>query len=350
GGFTAADPTAATHMYGEVQRMNIFRSTNAGVSASYIFQGITDASSLNVNFIPFFMLDPNNASVMLAGGRRLWRTTNVKAATVAWTAIKATIEPPGRPGGEEPPNSHYSENSPYNISTLAVAQGSSDLIWVGYNNGQVWKTTNGTAAVPAWTRVDQSGPIPGRWVSKILVDPASSQRVYVTLLGYVSGNVWKTENAGTNWANISGSGATALPAVPVTSLARHPQAPGRLYAGTDIGLFLSSDDGQAWAPIDATGGPGLAPVEQLFFKDAATLVVVTHGRGVYYGTFALPSCYANCDESTQLPVLNVQDFSCFLGRYSAGEAYANCDESTTAPVLNVQDFGCFLTRYAAGCP
>jgi hypothetical protein len=61
-------------------------------------------------------------------------------------------------------------------------------------------------------------------------------------------------------------------------------------------------------------------------------------------------CYANCDGSTVAPVLNVQDFTCFLQRYAAGESYANCDQSTVQPVLNVQDFTCFLQRYAAGCP
>ncbi|MEX2219353.1 MAG: S8 family serine peptidase [Phycisphaerales bacterium] len=61
-------------------------------------------------------------------------------------------------------------------------------------------------------------------------------------------------------------------------------------------------------------------------------------------------CYANCDDSTTAPILNVSDFGCFLTRYAAGEAYANCDQSTTAPVLNVADFGCFLASYAAGCP
>jgi hypothetical protein len=62
------------------------------------------------------------------------------------------------------------------------------------------------------------------------------------------------------------------------------------------------------------------------------------------------ACYANCDGSTIAPVLNVQDFTCFLQRYATGNSYANCDESTTAPALNVQDFTCFLQRYAAGCP
>jgi hypothetical protein len=62
------------------------------------------------------------------------------------------------------------------------------------------------------------------------------------------------------------------------------------------------------------------------------------------------TCYANCDSSTTPPVLNVQDFTCFLQQYAAGNSYANCDNSTVAPVLNVQDFTCFLQRYAAGCP
>jgi hypothetical protein len=62
------------------------------------------------------------------------------------------------------------------------------------------------------------------------------------------------------------------------------------------------------------------------------------------------SCYPNCDNSTTAPILNVQDFTCFLQRYAAGDSYANCDNSTIAPVLNVQDFTCFLQSYAAGCP
>jgi hypothetical protein len=60
-------------------------------------------------------------------------------------------------------------------------------------------------------------------------------------------------------------------------------------------------------------------------------------------------CYPNCDNSTQQPILNVLDFSCFLNKFAAGDSYANCDNSTQPPVLNVLDFGCFLNRFAAGC-
>lgn len=66
--------------------------------------------------------------------------------------------------------------------------------------------------------------------------------------------------------------------------------------------------------------------------------------------FTPAPCYANCDGSGIPPVLNVNDFTCFLNKFAGGSSYANCDGSTSPPVLNVNDFTCFLNRYAAGCP
>jgi hypothetical protein len=70
-------------------------------------------------------------------------------------------------------------------------------------------------------------------------------------------------------------------------------------------------------------------------------------------------CYANCHGSTAPPILNVDDFTCFINQFAAAQAlpheqqighYANCDNSTTAPVLNVDDFTCFINQFAQGCP
>jgi hypothetical protein len=60
-------------------------------------------------------------------------------------------------------------------------------------------------------------------------------------------------------------------------------------------------------------------------------------------------CYANCDHSTAPPILNANDFQCFLNEFAAGTSYANCDASTSPPVLNANDFQCFLNKFAAGC-
>lgn len=70
-------------------------------------------------------------------------------------------------------------------------------------------------------------------------------------------------------------------------------------------------------------------------------------------------CYPNCDLSTTPPILNIDDFVCFINSFAVGQSlpheeqlthYSNCDGSTTAPVLNVDDFVCFINSFAVGCP
>jgi hypothetical protein len=70
-------------------------------------------------------------------------------------------------------------------------------------------------------------------------------------------------------------------------------------------------------------------------------------------------CYANCDGSSTEPILNVDDFTCFINEFAAAQglpheqqvtSYANCDGSTIAPALNVDDFTCFINSFAQGCP
>ncbi|MBL9030702.1 MAG: carboxypeptidase regulatory-like domain-containing protein [Phycisphaerae bacterium] len=61
------------------------------------------------------------------------------------------------------------------------------------------------------------------------------------------------------------------------------------------------------------------------------------------------SCPANCDASTVVPFLNINDFTCFTNLFASGSSLANCDASTIPPVLNVNDFTCFLNRFSVGC-
>jgi trimeric autotransporter adhesin len=80
--------------------------------------------------------------------------------------------------------------------------------------------------------------------------------------------------------------------------------------------------------------------------------LVTHGDTPRF------ACPANCDCSVVPPILNVEDFTCFINQFASAQAlpheqqithYANCDRSTTPPVLNVEDFTCFINAFAAGC-
>jgi hypothetical protein len=62
-------------------------------------------------------------------------------------------------------------------------------------------------------------------------------------------------------------------------LAQHRTKPNWLYAGTDVGVFTSSDGGASWSTF--TDGPGTVPIAELVWRNDNTLLAITHGRGVF---------------------------------------------------------------------
>ncbi|HVT05416.1 MAG TPA: hypothetical protein VHL58_18805, partial [Thermoanaerobaculia bacterium] len=279
GGYSAADPTDPKVFYGEYVFLTIRRSNVEGAwqaeniyGQDVIWNGsayetitrespITEARSPTANFIAPFILDPNNSNRLLAGARSLWVTNNAKEPNSnggpAWKVIK-------------PPAGTSTSN---NISAIVVAPGNSDIIYVGHNNGEVYRTANGTSLSPTWTRVG-GGILPSRFVNWLTIDPRSSDTVYAMFGGFRSDNIWKSTDGGVNWTNIQG----AVPALPMRTLAIHPFNSNWLYLGTETGIFTSEDGGQSWTiPSD---GPTNAEVRQLFFVNT-TLYAVTFGRGIF---------------------------------------------------------------------
>jgi DNA-binding beta-propeller fold protein YncE len=229
----------------------------------------------------------------------------------------------------------------------------------GYNDANPDRLFRIDAAIGAGAVV---GPIGFNWNFRcVALNPATG-----VLIGSTD-NALYTMNTGTGAAtpvaSITGANLDQLTAIAIN-------AAGQCF-GTDIGntdLFsINLQTGQAtW--IGSVGQSGNW-FNDLSFDSAGVLHGARFNGGVYRidtttgaqtfefgGNYtgllyrsAAVVCYANCDASTAAPVLNVQDFTCFLQKFAAGDAYANCDASTAAPVLNVQDFTCFLQKFAAGC-
>ena len=102
-----------------------------------------------------------------------------------------------------------------------------------------------------------------------------------------------------------------------------------------VGTILTMIDRFSIAHFGATVGLDVSNA----FYDNVTITLVGGAA----------TCYANCDNSTSAPCLNVNDFVCFNNAFAAGAAYANCDASTSPPILNVNDFVCFNNAFAAHC-
>jgi hypothetical protein len=262
GGVTAVDPTNENIWYGEFPGMMLARSTDQGMSFQDIHAGISDSAS----FVSPFVLDANNTNSLIAGGNSIWRSNDVRTAvSPSWSVIR----PPD-------PSNHA-------VSALAVAQGNSNIIWAAYSGGELYKTNDGLDSNPVWTTIHNSGQsstLPSRFLTQILIDPANANAVYVTFGGFTSGNLQKTTDGGATWRDITGSGRTGLPSVPIRSLAKDPTKPNSLFVGTEVGVFASLDGGNTWAA--ANEGPANVSVDQLIIlPHSRTVVAATHGRGLW---------------------------------------------------------------------
>lgn len=346
GSFCAADPIDPNFLYYQTQYLAITRSGDGGVNETSINAGISEAGTLKANFIAYILIDRNHPDRMLAAAEHLWRTENVKGNPPTWTTIKPSIAPPVPGPGGDPNNAHFLDNSPYNISTMTIAESDSDLIWVGHNNGEVWMTSNGTATSPTWTRVDRNGVgLPARWISRIVIDRNNHNRVYVSIMGWATDNLWRTEDAGQTWTVITGAGTTQLPPAPISALAQHRTQPTRLFAGTDLGIFTSTDDGASWTVT--TQGPGTVSIEEFNWVDDRTLMAVTYGRGIFLGD--LPPIACPDDVNGDLRV-DLSDLAVLLANYglTGGATHAQGDLNGDGNV-ELSDLTELLSTYGIPC-
>ena len=298
GGWCAMDPTDPNYLYGEYVYAAIFRATDGGNNSSYIYNGISDAFTSAANFIAPFTLDDSNPNRLYVGAGQLWRTDNLKASSPSWTSIRAN---PGSP-----------------VSAIAISSTNPNIVWVGYNNGLIVRTTNATAAKPTWVDVDNNGgtnPLPNRYVTRILIDQTNPQKAYVAFGGFSNDNLRVTTNDGVTWANLVGTGTTALPTAPIRAIAQDPTDAKLLYVGTEVGVLSSKDGGASWTvPAD---GPGNVSVDELrFMYHSNKLLAATHGRGLWtFGvtgikTLTAPatlgsSATANCTVTLDTPAAAV---------------------------------------------
>jgi hypothetical protein len=109
---------------------------------------------------------------------------------------------------------------------------------------------------------------------------------------------------------------------------------------------ITNNDFQTWPLPPTPGQPTRCSVLPIMFDPNG----INPTPEIYWDDIRLvqsTACYANCDNSTGSPVLNVNDFVCFQSRFAAADPYADCNHDSA---LNVNDFVCFQSAFAAGCP
>ncbi|HEX9961807.1 MAG TPA: carboxypeptidase-like regulatory domain-containing protein, partial [Pyrinomonadaceae bacterium] len=169
------------------------------------------------------------------------------------------------------------------LSAIGISPQNDLVRIIGLNNGSIFGTTTGANPL---IDLDPANEVPAAYVTRAVINPTNQNTAYVTLARFNAPQVYRTSNLSSftseglvapTWTAISGA-ATGLPLVPVNAFFVDP-ATNYLYAGTDIGVYVTTDGGTTWAPL-GTGMPRIATFD---LEDApgGILRAATHGQGIY---------------------------------------------------------------------
>ena len=224
-------------------------------------------------FIAPLVGDPSRSNVAYIGTYRLWQSTD-GGKLQTWTAKSPDLTAglnsvpcvaPSIPAFDDV------------LSAIVVAPSDPDTIYTGSEAGIVHVTEDGGAS---WTNVT-APPLPQRFVTALAVEPLDPRTVYVGFSGFSTstpaapGHVFASHDAGASWS-LADIGVD----VPVDTLAAHPVGQGLVYAGTDLGVMITTDGGASWDVLgDAL--PNTAVFALGFQRPGARLVAGTHGRSAW---------------------------------------------------------------------
>jgi photosystem II stability/assembly factor-like uncharacterized protein len=250
------NPLDKDNVYACYQYGNCFWSVDGGDTMTYFGNKVV---AQRRNWFTPVVFDPDNPAVMYYGANVLNRSTD---GGRTWTAISGDLT--GGPG-RDPIYTNYGT-----ISTIAPA-GDGRTVYVGTDDGRVWVTRDlGTT----WTLLLTGQP----WVTRVVVDPRSADRVYVTLSAYRAGSdrpyVLGSLDGGRHFADLTGN----LPQAPVNDIVIGTGT--NLYAASDQGVFVSHTGGRAWLRLGR--GMPTVPVDDIEYDGSHhRLVAATFGRGLY---------------------------------------------------------------------
>ena len=162
------------------------------------------------------------------------------------------------------------------IYTIAPSPLDSQVIWVGTDDGLVWRTADRGAH---WTNVTPAGVTPWSKVGGIELSHFQPGLVYISVdrhrLDDGTPCIYVTRDDGKAWKRVD----AGLPRGSFVNVVREdPVRPGLLYAGTEFGIYVSFDDGGHWQSLQQN-----LPVTSVRDIDVHgdDLVIATHGRGFW---------------------------------------------------------------------
>ena len=249
GGWMVVDPREAGHIYASYQYGGMYRfrkGTNREVSPPF------DAADMGGVWMVYITIDPNDSEVVYTGNQRLYQTVN---DGVSWKALTPQLD--GSP-----------------ISAIEVAMADSATIYVGTENGSLFRSTDRGRT---WSGNLASPELGGVMITRLETDPGDARRVFATVGNFGGSHVFRSTDGAVTWADIDGG---RLPDVPHHALLIRPDAPDQLYVCNDAGVYVTGDGGATWRNALANL-PNVMVVDIVYQQATRRLFAATYGRSIW---------------------------------------------------------------------
>ena len=258
GAYVAFDPTNDSEIYISSQYAGLLRVSLDDLSTIPLDQSIQEARP----FITPYLVDPNKGERLFLSASSLWRSDN---RGDIWTQISS---------------SNYDNVVLDWLSSLAVQPDNSEILLVGSSDGFIFRHDAALIADASYEMSKQK--VSNGYISSINYHPFDPSIVYATVSTFGEKHLLYSDDNGLDWQVIDGEGSDAFPDIPAHDVIKAPEDDTTLYIGSDLGVYVSRNNGLSWLPYGA-GFPN-TPVEKLLLRRnnlESTLYAFTYGRGAF---------------------------------------------------------------------
>src|SRR5438445_621009 len=281
-GFVIPDPRDWHIVYsnseGYIARYNKTKEDDQDISPVPLDNSGRGAVDLQHRFqwVSPLLLSPHNPDVIYTAAECIFKSTDHGQS---WTKIsedltrndKTKQQPSGGPLTNDITSVEYYDT----IFALTESPVDKGTLWAGTDDGLIQVTTddgqhwsNVTPKMPEWSTADL-----------IEASPHDGKTAYAAIdrhkLDDFKPYIFKTADLGKTWTSI----VNGIPdGAFVHAVREDPKKAGLLYAGSELGVYVSFDSGAHWQPLQLN--LPRSPVHDLVVKDD-DLVVGTHGRAFW---------------------------------------------------------------------
>ncbi len=258
-------------LIGGSQGNNFLRSTNGGVS----WAGATSGLSGTHPFVSKLANSRDNPDFIYSlGSAGVFRSTNFGSN---WTLTPITVKWGGTAS----------------LMDVEVSRANANIVWAGsgmVNTGTLRNIHVSTDAGLTFQATENpSSTLISGGITKLASHPVEASTAYALFSQAGNPKILRTTNLGQSWEDISGFdggdvSTRGFPDVAVYCLYVRPDNTDILWAGTEIGIVESLDNGLTWALIPDF--PSLSVWDMKGQDDQ--VVIATHGRGIWTATIHEP--------------------------------------------------------------